>query len=281
MAIPRISQLDELTIGHISAGEVVERPAQVVKELVENSLDAGASKIEIEIIRGGFDSLKVSDDGYGIHREDLCKALDRHATSKLQTHTDLSEINTLGFRGEALASIGVVSELSLASRPTGEEGARIMMADGMKGEVEPSGMPHGTIVEVCNIFRNQPARLAFQRRPATETSRIVDVVVQHALANPSCSFRLTVDDRDVISCPASEDLVERMYDLIGAQSSRMLTLKSPISDDDAPGEERWTGWMALTSTTLSHQAPTPRRSEFMISSSRGAWILSAEGIFFI
>ena len=249
ISIPRISQLDELTIGHIAAGEVVERPAQVVKELVENSLDAGATKIQIEVQRGGFDNLKVKDNGHGIHSDDLEKALDRHATSKLQTHTDLSQIHTLGFRGEALASIGVVSELSLSSRPDGEEGAIITMNDGIKGEVNPCGMSQGTMVEVSNLFRNQPARLSFQRRPATETSRIVDVVVQHALAHPNCSFRLVVDEREVLSCPASGELSERMYDLIGAQSSRMLNLEPPVSDDDAPGDERWSGWISPPEVT--------------------------------
>ena len=248
-SIPRIAQLDDLTIGHIAAGEVVERPAQVVKELVENSLDAGAKKIEIEIQRGGFDSLIVRDDGHGIHRQDIEKALDRHATSKLSSHTDLSEIHTLGFRGEALASIGVVSELTLSSRPVEEEGASIVMVDGIKGSVEACGMPLGTSVEVLRIFHNQPARLAFQRRPATETAKIVDVVVQHALAHPECTFRLNVDEREVMSCPASEDLVERMYDLIGAQSSRMMALSSPVDDESAPGDERWSGWISPPEVT--------------------------------
>ena len=249
LTIPRISQLDELTIGHIAAGEVVECPAQVVKELLENSLDAKATKIDIDIQKGGFDRLEVRDNGHGILSDDLAKAVDRHATSKLHSHTDLAEIHTLGFRGEALASIGVVSELSLSSRPEGEEGARITVIDGEKGPVEPCGMPQGTSAEVLRIFSNQPARLAFQRRPATETTRIVDVVVQHALAHPECSFRLVADERQVLSCPASEDFVERMYDLIGAQSSRMLTLESPPLDDDAPGEERWSGWISPPEVT--------------------------------
>ena len=249
IAIPRISQLDELTIGHIAAGEVVERPAQVVKELLENSLDARATKIEIDIQKGGFDRLEVRDNGHGILSGDLNKAIDRHATSKLNSHADLAEINTLGFRGEALASIGVVSELSLSSRPEGEEGARIIVVDGKKGPVEACGMPHGTTAEVLRIFSNQPARLSFQSRPATETTRIVDVVVQHALAHPECSFRLVADEREVLSCPVSEDILERIYDLIGAQSSRMLTLESPSLDDDAPGTERWSGWISPPEVT--------------------------------
>nr|MCS5537349.1 DNA mismatch repair endonuclease MutL [Candidatus Poseidoniaceae archaeon] len=117
----RIRQLDERTIGFIAAGEVVERPAQVVKELLENSIDAGAEWITVEIQRGGFDLIKVSDDGGGIHRQDLALALDRHATSKLRDEHDLSSINTLGFRGEALASIGMVSNLMVSSRASADD----------------------------------------------------------------------------------------------------------------------------------------------------------------
>ncbi|HIL64618.1 MAG TPA: hypothetical protein EYG33_00465 [Candidatus Poseidoniales archaeon] len=132
MASDRITQLDEKTIGHIAAGEVVERPAQVVKELVENSLDAKSSHVEIEIERGGFDLIMISDNGTGIDQADLPLALDRHATSKLSKASDLASIGTLGFRGEALASIGMVSELTVSSRPTGAEGRSIVMKDGDK-----------------------------------------------------------------------------------------------------------------------------------------------------
>ena len=122
-------QLDEATIGHIAAGEVVERPAQVVKELLENSLDAEAQKIVITVERGGFDLIRIEDDGSGIDADDLPLALDRHATSKLKKREDLNSIHTLGFRGEALASIGMVSGLGIASRPVGTEGKRIVMND--------------------------------------------------------------------------------------------------------------------------------------------------------
>ena len=131
MSEPRtIVQLDDNTIGHIAAGEVVERPAQVVKELIENSLDAEASQITITIERGGFDMIKIEDNGSGISESDLPLSLDRHATSKLRTAEDLQRINTLGFRGEALASIGIVSELLVASRPKGKDGRCINMKFG-------------------------------------------------------------------------------------------------------------------------------------------------------
>ena len=159
----RIQQLDEKTIGHISAGEVVERPAQVVKELLENSLDAGSTSIHVIIERGGFDKIQIEDNGTGIHQDDLVLSLDRHATSKMKSPEDLNEIYTLGFRGEALASIGMVSKLTVASRPDGQDGRSIQMEDGNKAEIEPFGMAKGTVVTVEHLFENTPVRLGFQR----------------------------------------------------------------------------------------------------------------------
>ena len=173
----RIQQLDDETIGHIAAGEVVERPAQVVKELLENSLDAGSTQIEIIIERGGFDSIVITDNGSGINRNDIHLSVDRHATSKLTSFNDLNEIYTMGFRGEALASIGMVSELTVASKTRDGEGNCIKVMFGKKGEIESYGMSYGTMVSVRNIFKNTPARLSFQRRPATESAKIVDVIV--------------------------------------------------------------------------------------------------------
>lgn len=247
--VARIQQLDEHTIGHIAAGEVVERPAQVVKELVENSIDAGSRRITIEIERGGFDLIAITDDGGGIHAEDLPLALDRHATSKLASQEDLASIATLGFRGEALASIGMVSKLTISSRPPNSEGRSIVMEDGAKGKTETVGMAEGTRIEVKHIFANQPARLAFQRRPATETSKVVDVVVSHAISNPSVAFRLLSDDRCILEVPAVDDMEDRLYDILGSQAGRMIGLKHPPSDDDAPGEERWKGWISTPDIT--------------------------------
>ena len=210
MAEGRIQQLDDLTIGHIAAGEVVERPAQVVKELLENSLDAGASHVDVTVERGGFDLIRVSDDGRGIHPDDLVLAMDRHATSKLTKREDLTAIHTMGFRGEALASIGVVSELTLQSRQDGMEAAELHMRHGHKGKVEPSGRGKGTTVTVAGLFGNVPARLAFQRRPQTEHARIVDVVVAHALAHPEVGFRLELDGRVALDVPGTDDDEDRL-----------------------------------------------------------------------
>nr|AIE93384.1 DNA mismatch repair protein (mutL) [uncultured marine group II/III euryarchaeote AD1000_34_D01]AIE98309.1 DNA mismatch repair protein (mutL) [uncultured marine group II/III euryarchaeote KM3_05_F04] len=239
-----IKQLDDKTIGLIAAGEVVERPAQVVKELLENSVDAGSIRIQVEIQKGGFELISVTDDGHGIPPEELPLAVTRHATSKLADATDLDAISTLGFRGEALASVGAVSRLTLASRPAGEAGMGIEVADGEVGDIEPHGMAEGTSVEVRNLFENQPARLAFQRRPATETAQVVDVVVAHALCNPGVSFRLTVDGRSILETPATDDIPERLFDLLGAASERLIPLESPPADYDAPGDEKWSGFIS-------------------------------------
>ncbi|MEC8589456.1 MAG: DNA mismatch repair endonuclease MutL, partial [Candidatus Thermoplasmatota archaeon] len=227
MAEPnRIQQLDEMTIGHIAAGEVVERPAQVVKELLENALDADSTSIHVEIERGGFDLIRIEDNGGGIDESDLGLALSRHATSKLRQPEDLNEIHTLGFRGEALASIGVVSRLTVASRPEGREGRSITMEDGIQGEIEPIGMANGTVVTVEHLFQNTPVRLGFQRRPATEHARIVEVVVAHAIAHSHVAFRCTIDGRSTLNLPSSASIEDRLYDVLGGQSSNLLQLSA-------------------------------------------------------
>ena len=241
---PTIVQLDDKTIGLIAAGEVVERPAQVVKELLENSVDAGATRVNIEIQRGGFDLISVTDNGHGIPESELILAVTRHATSKLTDASDLAAIGTLGFRGEALASIGAVSHLKVASRPESSEGRAIVVEDGDVHEAKPEGMAEGTKIEVGNLFANQPARLAFQRRAATETAQVVDVVVSHALCNPQVSFRLTVDGRPILETPETEDMRDRLYDLLGASSEKMIPLTCSDVDSEAPGEERWRGWIS-------------------------------------
>ncbi len=245
----RIKQLDDRTIGHIAAGEVVERPAQVVKELIENSIDAESSRITIEIERGGFDLIRITDDGSGIHENDLSLSLDRHATSKLSSEEDLAAIGTLGFRGEALASIGMVSKLSISSRPQGTEGRIIIMDNGNKGKIEPVGIAEGTSIEVSHIFANQPARLAFQRRPATETSKIVDVVVSHAISHPEVGFRLVSDEKTILEVPAVDEMEDRLYDILGRQAGKMIPISAPPGDSDAPGEEIWSGWVSTPDIT--------------------------------
>ena len=245
----RIHQLDETTIGHIAAGEVVERPAQVVKELIENALDAHASAITILVHQGGFDLLVVEDDGSGIVADDLPLALDRHATSKLSSKEDLTAIASLGFRGEALASIGMVSRLTLESKPRDSNGAKIVMEFGAKSTIQTIGMHDGTRITVEHLFENTPARLAFQRRPETETARIVDVVVAHALAHPQCGFHLKTDVRTLLNVPPTDDMLDRLYDIMGAQATEFVPLQQPPRDTEAPGVERWAGWISAPDIT--------------------------------
>ena len=246
-----IQQLDDDTIGHIAAGEVVERPAQVVKELVENSIDAGATRIRVEIERGGFDRISVIDDGGGIPADELELAVTRHATSKLATANDLSAIHTLGFRGEALASIGMVSGLSVASRTENSEGMRIGVDDGAKKPLEPAGIAPGTVIEVCNLFANIPARLSFQKRPSTESAAIVDIVVSQALCNPTIGFTVSVDGRNVLETPPGVQMSDRLFDLIGAPAERLVPLQCSDEDAEAPGDEQWSGWISPPDLTRS------------------------------
>ena len=245
----RIQQLDDETIGHIAAGEVVERPAQVVKELVENSLDAGSTLIEVVIERGGFDSIVVTDNGTGINSDDIHLSVDRHATSKLTNFNDLNEIYTMGFRGEALASIGMVSELTVASKTRDGEGTSITVNFGRKGNLESYGMSYGTMISVRNIFKNTPARLSFQRRPATENAKIVDVMISHAIANNNVGFKLISDEKTILNIPVSTTTPDRLYDILGGQASQLIELNTPGQDSDVPGTETWSGWISTPDIT--------------------------------
>ena len=186
---PVIRQLDEAAINRIAAGEVVERPASAVKELVENAIDAGARRIDIAIADGGKTLIRVSDDGCGIAAADLPLALSRHATSKIDG-TDLLNINSFGFRGEALPSLGAVGRLTITSRVAGEEAAQITVAGGQVGPVKPAALNAGTVVELRDLFYATPARLKFLRTDRAEAQAITDVVKRLAMAEPFVAFVL-------------------------------------------------------------------------------------------
>ena len=218
-----IQQLDELTIDQIAAGEVVERPAQVVKELVENSIDSGSNKIRIEIEKGGFSRISVIDDGHGIPQNELKLAIKRHATSKLSGSEDLNTIITKGFRGEALASIAAVSKLVLSSKIKDSNGYSITVDNGMVSKVEPIGIAPGTKVDVLNLFAKIPARLSFQRRPSTENAAIIDVAISLALSEPKAGIIVEIDGRIVLDCPPCEGMEDRLYDLFGSTSSKLIS----------------------------------------------------------
>ena len=219
-----IQQLTPDVAAQIAAGEVVERPASVVKELLENALDAGATRIDISIRQGGVAEIRISDDGCGIPAPEVDLAFAHHATSKLTTAADLGTVATLGFRGEALPSIAAVSRVTLTSRPPDTDaGTRIEFRYGERVGSTELGCPVGTTVQVVELFGNLPARRNFLRSHAAETSRIQDVVSRYALAFPAVRFTLTADDRRIIDTPGSNRLQETILAIYGAEvAARML-----------------------------------------------------------
>ena len=215
-APPEIRVLSEMVANQIAAGEVIERPAAVVKELAENSLDAGATRLVVRIADGGRRLIEVEDDGHGLLPADLRTALRRHATSKLATADDLFRIATLGFRGEALPSIAAVSEFSIASRPhAAETGWILMHAGGQETTYEPVAMAAGTRVSVHNLFWNVPVRLKFLKAESAETGHVTDQVIRLALSHPGVAVRLESDGRTLIDRPAGETLLTRVRALFG------------------------------------------------------------------
>lgn len=222
-APPPIRVLSDQVANQIAAGEVVERPAAVVKELSENSLDAGATRITVRIADGGRRLVEIEDDGHGMAPDDLRTALQRHATSKLVNADDLFRIATLGFRGEALPSIAAVSEFAIASRPhAAEAGWIVHTAAGEQTTSEPQAMAPGTRVSVHNLFWNVPARLKFLKAESAETGHVTDQVIRLALSHPGVAFRLECDGRTVLDQPAGETLLTRVRALFGRALSDSL-----------------------------------------------------------
>lgn len=211
---PRIKILSESLANKIAAGEVVERPASVVKELVENALDAGATDIRLEITSGGRRMIRVSDNGHGMSREDSLLALERHATSKLASDSDLDCITSLGFRGEALPAIASVARLHLKSRPGDSiEGTEIRVEGGRIKQVAACGMAPGTEITVEQLFFNTPARLKFLRSTETEAAHVGDLIVRLAISRPDVAFCYVNDGREIFRVPAA-DLLQRLQRLM-------------------------------------------------------------------
>jgi DNA mismatch repair protein MutL len=207
----------------IAAGEVIERPASVVKELLENSLDAGARHVEVHVEEGGRKLIKIIDDGGGIDFEDLPLALAPHATSKLQREDDLFHVQTMGFRGEALASIGSIAHMTLTSRPVdAPQGGRITAEGGTISEPAPCGCPAGTTIEVRNLFYNTPARRKFLKTAATEISHVTEQVARLALANPSVAFKVTHNGKTIHDLPVVETFRERIAGFFGPELGEAL-----------------------------------------------------------
>ena len=226
-----IRQLDAVTIGQIAAGEVIERPSSVVKELVENAVDAGARRIAVNVEGGGSGAIEVIDDGGGIVPDELSRAVCRHATSKLVAVSDLESVMTLGFRGEGLASIAAVSELEIVSRePSTPIGARVHARGATISDPEPMATAVGTRVRVTNLFDSVPVRREYLRSPQAEFNRISSWLTTFALAYPTIAFSLTHDGRDVWVLPATQNQRERLVMVFGREASQwLLPLQQPVA----------------------------------------------------
>ena len=223
----KILQLDRHVADLIAAGEVVERPASAVKELVENAVDAGATQVTVEIQNGGMTYLRVTDNGCGIPAEDAPTAFLRHATSKLRTKEDLAAIGTLGFRGEALAAIVAVSKIDLLTKTADGEGVSLHLEAGQVLEQGPAGCPDGTTIVVRDLFYNTPARMKFMKRDTVESSHVAGVLQKQALAHPEVAFRLVKDGETVLQTAGTGDLHGTVYQVFGRQLAvDMLQVKS-------------------------------------------------------
>ena len=248
----RIRPLSEFVANQIAAGEVVERPASIVKELVENSLDAGASSIRVDIEQAGVKRIRVRDDGLGIHADDMPLAVARHATSKIAAAADLGEIATMGFRGEALASVASVARLAITSRLRDADSAWCLeVAGGEQLAHRPAAHPPGTTVEVTDLFYNTPARRKFLKTERTESAHVQDAYRRIALANPGVSFELTAGARtlDHLTPGSSADRVGAVF------GERFLSESTRI--DESGGGMRLNGWIGLP--TYSDGRPTRQR----------------------
>jgi DNA mismatch repair protein MutL len=226
----RVRVLSPEVAHRIAAGEVIERPASAVKELIENSLDAGASRIEVEIEGGGISLIRVRDDGSGMSPEDAQRAVRRHATSKILTADDLARVDTLGFRGEALHAMGAVSSLALTTCERGAEfGARVGVFAGEIAECAPAAHPPGTTVEVRNLFLNLPVRRGFLGTERAEANAVCTVVEALALSRPQVGFFLRSEGRGVLALPAAADLRERISQVHGLALARsLIALDDPV-----------------------------------------------------
>jgi DNA mismatch repair protein MutL len=253
----------------IAAGEVVERPASVAKELVENAIDAGATRIVIDVEAGGRRLLKITDDGEGMTRDDAVLAFERHATSKISKADDLNAISTLGFRGEALASIASVAKVELiTSTADAAAGTRVVIEGGRLRDVKDAAHPRGTTIAVRDLFFNTPARRKFLRSEATESFHLTNLATHYALAHPEIAFTLTNNGRETLRVAPAQDLRERAYQVFGAQF-----LDGLLEVDDGRGESATThpGQIARVRGFVS--APRERRT------SRDAQFLFVNGRF--
>ena len=271
----RIRQLPDDLVNKIAAGEVIERPASIVKELVENALDAGATRIVVTTAAGGKSLIKIEDNGHGMSHEDLQLSVERHATSKLQEDA-LEDIRTLGFRGEALASISAVAELSISTREKDAELGLKLHFEGPKKVITPSPMPHGTVVEVKQLFKNVPARLKFLKSDRAESNAITDVMKRLAMSEPHVQFVLQGSDRQTTNWPAQSGdsaAKNRLGQIMGNDFAQ-----NAVPVDYQRGPVRVTGMAALPTYTKANSLSQfyfvngrPVRDKVLLGGVRGAY----------
>ncbi len=236
----QIQKLSPLLVNQIAAGEVIERPASVLKELVENSIDAGATRISVDLEQGGIELLRITDDGHGIATDQMELALMPHATSKIRESEDLDRIGTMGFRGEALASIASISRMSIKSRNIDSDEGRIIEAQGDSvSEPKPVGCPVGTTIEVKNLFFNTPARRKFLRTSTTEQTRCLEWLRDLAMANPAIGVRCVGDGKVKLDLPINQTPRQRVVSILGKELEEQLIEVSVDQFDDARGILVW------------------------------------------
>lgn len=271
--MPRINKLSEQVINQIAAGEVVDRPASVIKELVENSIDAESTRVEISIERGGKKLIRIVDNGIGMDKEDLDAAVKRHWTSKISEADDLQKIQTFGFRGEALASISSVSRFEIRSRQHGvDEGWSLSVDENGESLIRPIGMPSGTEIVVNDLFYNVPARQQFLKQDSTEASHIQELVYQLALINPSIMFVLFKDGRKIFQSPGGHEIRPLLNAVLGETlAQQMLPIKAEHPQMEV------SGWVGKPGTG---SASKPRQYAFVngrIVDNRLLWSAVQEG----
>ena len=270
---PTIRELDDRTVRQIAAGEVVERPASVVKELVENSLDAGADRISVAVEAGGTEGIRVRDDGVGMDRAAVERAVEEHTTSKIDTIDDLEAgVGTLGFRGEALHTIGAVSRVTIRTKPRGgDTGTELRVEGGEVTEVGPAGCPEGTVVAVEGLFYNTPARRKFLKTTATEFDHVNTVVTHYALANPAVAISLEHDDREVFATEGRGDLRSAVLSVYGREVAEAM-IRVEHGGDDADGVAPDESPVESVSGLVSHPETTRSTREYLSTFVNGRYV---------
>ncbi|MFC7072846.1 DNA mismatch repair endonuclease MutL [Halovenus rubra] len=265
MTTSEIRELDPQTVERIAAGEVVERPASVVKELVENSIDAGASRVTVSIDRDGTDGIRVTDDGTGMSRDELKHAVEKHTTSKIRNIDDLeSGVATLGFRGEALHAIGAVSRLTITSKPRGGQGTAITVEGGSVTDISPAGCPPGTTVDVSDLFYNVPARRKYLKQETTEFAHVNTVTTSYGLANPDVAVTLEHDGRETFATTGTGNLRETVLAVYGREVAEAMC---DVPEDDVPE-----GPLDTVSGLVSHPETNRSSREYLSTFVNGRYV---------